>query len=73
MRDVENKIALEIQPFTLRKCLSDVSSLFQYQCKEKKIKNILEIDERLPDQIYSDKARFEQILINLLTNAVKFT
>ncbi len=51
---------------------SAVESVFQ-TAMEKGLKLIVDVDENLPQKLYGDDVRLSQILMNLLTNAVKYT
>ena len=67
------KFEIANAPFRLFSALSEVSSIITQRCKEKCIRFEHTLDE-LPDVILAgDKMRLNQVLINLLGNAVKFT
>ena len=45
----------------------------ELRAKMRKIDLIIEIDPEIPKKFLSDPRRFKQILINLVSNAMKFT
>ena len=51
----------------------DVCSVIELKARSKGLKLELQVDENLPARLYGDEVRIRQILINLLTNAVKYT
>ena len=53
--------------------INGISVVYSNSCKIKKIAFITEIDPALPVVVRTDKTRFSQIIINLVTNAIKFT
>ncbi|CAG9335898.1 unnamed protein product [Blepharisma stoltei] len=57
----------------LKDIIKNACKLIQMQCKKKKLKLIIRIDERIPNRVYTDSLRLSQILLSLLTNALKFT
>ena len=64
---------LESVCFDLRTALEDVVDLLYYQAQEKGIGLSLVVDHRLPSKVHGDPIRLRQILLNLLSNGVKFT
>ena len=54
--------------------LQEVFDIFEDQCSRKGVRLTMEIDPRLiVNQLTSDRNRIKQILLNLLSNAFKFT
>jgi CheY-like chemotaxis protein len=69
----KGKMRLEPHPFPLRAMLDELLPLIAVQASQKGLRLETCIDERLPDQVIGDAGRIRQVLLNLLTNAVKFT
>nr|CRH04620.1 putative Histidine kinase [Candidatus Magnetococcus massalia] len=67
------KLTLEIQRFDLKQTLDDVLELFRDQARQKQLKLSVTIDAHLPSLLLGDPNRLSQSLINLISNAVKFT
>ncbi|MCW3118460.1 MAG: rcsC 4 [Chitinophagaceae bacterium] len=57
----------------LRNCIEEVLDMFAAKAAEAGIELLYEIDHDVPSQIISDSKRLQQVLINLVENAVKFT
>jgi len=66
-------VKIENHTFNLHDCVASSLRLFTLQCKTKDIVLSSSYDDNVPDQIHSDKTRIQQILTNLLNNAMKFT
>lgn len=60
-------------PYRITELVDDVVSLLQNRMSEKKLEFNINIDSDLPTELLGDEIRIRQILINLLTNAVKYT
>jgi signal transduction histidine kinase/ActR/RegA family two-component response regulator len=68
-----DKVILESLPFNLKKFIDQTISPFVFQSYSKKLKISYEVADQLPETIMGDPTRLRQILINLISNAVKFT
>jgi PAS domain S-box-containing protein len=66
---------IEIKPdkVKVRKIFDEVALIFSGISKQKQIPIHLNINEKLPKYIYTDAFRLKQILMNLVSNALKFT
>jgi signal transduction histidine kinase/ActR/RegA family two-component response regulator len=67
------QMSLLAETVDLRKLLTDVIELLQPQFDVKRLQMDLQIDADAPASIVSDGEKIRQILINFLSNAVKFT
>ena len=67
------KLELDIEDINLYQLTHQVVDLFKYQANLKNIDLILNIDSTVPQYILADSVRLKQILVNLLSNALKFT
>jgi PAS domain S-box-containing protein len=66
-------LELEHREFGLRDCVEDALNLVALRAAEKKLELLYEIEPQVPGTLVSDDGRLRQVLVNLLTNAVKFT
>ena len=67
------RLHLESHAFDLFMLLHDMRETFRMRCEKKGLQFQLERDPELPHYLHGDELKLRQILINLLTNAVKFT
>jgi PAS domain S-box-containing protein len=67
------KIELEQRPFELKECVEQVFDLLAPKAVEKSLDLLYWIDPRIPSLIIGDTLRLRQILLNLVSNAIKFT
>ncbi|MGZ9898541.1 response regulator [Shewanella gaetbuli] len=68
-----DEMALEEQSFELREFFEEVCSVFSIQAEAKGLTFKLELDAQLPIWVIADMTRLRQIVVNLLSNALKFT
>lgn len=67
------KIVLDNAPFEPRQVISDLREILRFNAEEKGLEFTLEVDEDVPEHLSGDHARLQQVLLNLLGNAIKFT
>jgi PAS domain S-box-containing protein len=67
------KMIFEKTPFKLASSLSAMLHLFEIKILEKNLILIKEYDNRIPSVLLGDPVRLHQIILNLVSNAVKFT
>ncbi|MBP5604925.1 MAG: response regulator [Ruminiclostridium sp.] len=59
--------------YQLSSMLNDIVNMIEPRAVEKKLRFVPEIDPGTPDRLFGDEMRIKQIIMNLLTNAVKYT
>jgi signal transduction histidine kinase/CheY-like chemotaxis protein len=67
------KLDIDEIPFNLQKALDEVVELFRIKANKKNLEFIYSFDNRIKHLVIGDEVRINQILINLLGNAIKFT
>jgi PAS domain S-box-containing protein len=67
------KMTFEQIPFKMEKSISALLHLFHTKIQEKNLKLETEYDQRIPEVLLGDPVRLNQIILNLVSNAVKFT
>ncbi len=67
------KLELSFEKTDLWQLLEQVADIVKFKVGEKNIELLLNMDKALPRFAYVDPVRLRQILINLMSNAVKFT
>lgn len=67
------KLELNIEEVNLFKLTNHVIDLFKFQAEKKNLELTLTINKKVPQYILADYVRLKQILVNLLSNALKFT
>lgn len=67
------KLVIDAAPFSLKKLVRGALDLTRAQAEQKHISVWIEVDRHLPDGLLGDEGRIRQILLNFLSNAIKFT
>ncbi len=67
------KMSFEKVPFTMAKSIAAMMHLFDIKSQEKNVLLLKEYDDSIPEIVIGDPVRLHQIILNLVSNAVKFT
>jgi len=68
-----NKLAFNKEFLSLGRYLEEIRSLYLFSSQQKGINFIIDKDPRVPQKIHTDQYKLTGILVNLLSNAMKFT
>ncbi|MES0490054.1 MAG: ATP-binding protein [Leptospirales bacterium] len=67
------KMQLEYKEFDFRDMANDIREIFSAKATERNLEFQMKIDPKIPGTIILDEIRLRQILLNLVSNAIKFT
>ncbi|WP_284652931.1 PAS domain-containing hybrid sensor histidine kinase/response regulator [Flavobacterium terrisoli] len=67
------KMTFEKTPFKLKLSIKAMLHLFETKIQEKNLKLVTHYDSTIPEVLVGDPVRLHQIILNLVSNAVKFT
>ncbi|MBC7382561.1 MAG: PAS domain S-box protein, partial [Bacteroidia bacterium] len=67
------KMTFEQTPFKMSLSISAMLHLFETKIQEKNLDLVIEYDDKIPEVLVGDPVRLHQIILNLVSNAVKFT
>ena len=67
------KLELDPRPFKLGDMMGEVNSMFNAPMMNKSIHYTQNISPQVPSSLFADSIRIQQLLMNLLSNALKFT
>ncbi|MCR5452692.1 MAG: response regulator, partial [Lachnospiraceae bacterium] len=66
---------MELVPveYSLKNLVRESISIVKPKIENKNLELIIDVTSKIPDKLYGDDVRLKQIIINILTNAVKYT
>ena len=68
-----DEVDVSIRQFDIRRLVADVLAHYELQAADKHIDLLITFDEQMPRMVRNDAIKIEQILHNLISNALKFT
>ncbi len=72
--EIENgELELEMRPFDPRQGTEAAVKLVAGQAEDAGLELVAEVDTEVPERVIGDVERFRQIMLHLLSNAIKFT
>jgi signal transduction histidine kinase/CheY-like chemotaxis protein len=67
------KLDMEETNFYLNETIEEITDMFREKSAEKNLELVVHIEEDTPNELVGDPSRLRQIIVNLMSNAVKFT
>jgi len=67
------KLEFDLCPFVIREMLDEVADMFMARTRKNDIEFVVDVDPDVPEKVVADPLRIRQILVNLISNAFKFT
>ena len=67
------QLELAARNYDLARVLRDVDNMIKIRAEQKGLQYTAQIDDTLPDELFGDRIRVHQIMVNILNNAVKYT
>lgn len=67
------KLTVEEIPFDLQDVLTSLADMFAYRAYDKDLEFIINLPANIPTKLIGDPLRLNQVLVNLISNAIKFT
>ena len=67
------QLELATRNYDLGQVLRDVDNMVKIRAEQKGLQYTAQIDDSLPDELFGDRIRVQQIMVNILNNAVKYT
>jgi signal transduction histidine kinase/CheY-like chemotaxis protein len=66
-------LELEEMNFDIRHCVEEVGDIMAFQAQDKGVELFTVVSRNIPTEVVGDNGRVRQVLLNLTSNAVKFT
>lgn len=67
------KMTFEQVPFKMEESIKAMLHIFEAKIQEKNLELVVQYDKNIPEVLLGDSARLHQVILNLVSNAVKFT
>lgn len=67
------KMTFDLLPFNVKSSISIMLHLFDIKFQKNRLKLVTQFDKSIPEFVLGDSVRLNQIMLNLVSNAIKFT
>ena len=67
------KLEIRESEYCLSSVLNDVCTLIRFRARSRNLSFLVDVSEQTPDRLFGDGIRVRQIMLNILSNAVKYT
>jgi signal transduction histidine kinase/ActR/RegA family two-component response regulator len=67
------KLDFENIAFNLKQIIKDIVTLYSLKAEQQGVSLVQQLDDQLPDALIGDPTRMRQVIVNLVSNALKFT
>ena len=67
------KLKLKNEPYNLSTLLTDISTMIKIRAESKNLEFKIDVNKSIPDRLIGDVTRLKQVIVNLVTNGVKYT
>jgi signal transduction histidine kinase/DNA-binding response OmpR family regulator len=67
------RLEFDLCSFAIRDMLDEVADMFMVKTRNGDIEFVVDVDPDVPDKVVADPLRLRQVLVNLISNAFKFT
>lgn len=64
---------LDMKIYSLSSIVMELTSIIEARLSNKPVKLIIDVDKNTPKELYGDSTKLFQILLNILTNSIKYT
>lgn len=67
------RLTIDKTAFSIREVLNNIKAQFEHEVSRKELQLLVEHDPNLPETVLGDPYRLNQVLVNIVGNAIKFT
>lgn len=67
------RLTIDKTTFSIREVLNNIKAQFEHEVSRKELQLLIEYDMGLPETVMGDPYRLNQVLVNIVGNAIKFT